>query len=53
MQLYVRDPLATEVTYQPEDNFRVDHEFWDGEKLVAVEIDGAEPEGYARDIPMR
>jgi hypothetical protein len=50
LQLYVQDPLAETVSYQPDNNFRVDYGFWTGEKLVAVEIDGAEPEGYARDI---
>jgi hypothetical protein len=50
LQLYVQDPLAETMSYQPDNNFRVDYGFWDGEKLMAVEIDGAEPEGYARDI---
>src|SRR5215467_622447 len=50
LQLYVQDPLAETVSYQPDNNFRVDYGFWDGTKLTAVEIDGAEPEGYARDI---
>jgi hypothetical protein len=50
LQLYVQDPLAEKVSYQPDNNFRVDYGFWDGQKLSAVEIDGAEPAGYARDI---
>jgi hypothetical protein len=50
MQMYVYDPLATTVTNQPNINFRVDYGFWDGEQLHAVEIDGSEPDGYARDI---
>jgi hypothetical protein len=50
LQLYVQDPLAETMSFQPDNNFRVDYGFWDGEKLIAVEIDGAEPEGYARDI---
>lgn len=50
LQLYVQDPLATTKSYQPDNNFRVDYGFWNGEQLIAVEIDGAEPEGYARDI---
>jgi hypothetical protein len=50
LQLYVQDPLAETLSFQPDNNFRVDYGFWDGEKLIAVEIDGAEPEGYARDI---
>jgi hypothetical protein len=50
LQLYVQDPLAATRSYQPDNNFRVAYGFWDGEKLTAVEIDGAEPEGYARDI---
>jgi Protein of unknown function (DUF559) len=50
LQLYVQDPLADTLSFQPDNNFRVDYGFWDGEKLIAVEIDGAEPEGYARDI---
>jgi hypothetical protein len=48
--LYVQDPLAETTSYHPDNNFRVDYGFWNGEKLIAVEIDGAEPEGYARDI---
>jgi hypothetical protein len=50
LQLYVQDPLSETKTYQPDNNFRVDYGFWNGKKLVAVEIDGAEPAGYARDI---
>lgn len=50
LQLYVQDPLAETKTYQPDNNFRVDYGFWDGQQLVAIEIDGAEPAGYARDI---
>jgi hypothetical protein len=50
MKLYVQDPLAEVETYEPKNNFRVDFGFWDGERLTAVEIDGAEPAGYARDI---
>jgi len=36
--------------YETNNNFRVDYGFWNGKQLIAVEIDGAEPEGYARDI---
>jgi len=50
LQLYVQDPLSEKMSYQPDNNFRVDYGFWNGEKLVAVEIDGAEPTGYAKDI---
>jgi hypothetical protein len=50
LQLYVNDPLSPSESYQPDKNFRVDYGFWDGEKLTAVEIDGAEPSGYARDV---
>ncbi|KRR21386.1 hypothetical protein CQ14_06975 [Bradyrhizobium lablabi] len=50
LQLYVQDPLAETKSYQPDNNFRVDYGFWNGEQLIAVEIDGAEPAGYARDI---
>jgi hypothetical protein len=50
LQLYVQDPLVETKTYHPDNNFRVDYGFWNGEKLIAVEIDGADPEGYARDI---
>lgn len=50
MQLYVQDPLASVESYEPQNNFRVDFGFWDGERLTAVEIDGAEPEGHARDV---
>jgi hypothetical protein len=31
LQLYVQDPLAGTVSYQPDNNFRVDYGFWDGE----------------------
>jgi hypothetical protein len=50
LQLYVQDPLAETDSYEPDNNFRVDYGFWNGEKLIAVEIDGADPAGYARDI---
>lgn len=50
MQLYVEDPLEDQWTYEPTNNFRVDFGFWDGVRLTAVEIDGNEPSGYARDI---
>jgi hypothetical protein len=50
LQLYVQDPLAETKSYEPDNNFRVDYGFWNGEQLIAVEIDGAEPAGYARDI---
>jgi hypothetical protein len=50
LQLYVQDPLSGTKTFQPDNNFRVDYGFWDGQNLIAVEIDGAEPAGYARDI---
>ena len=49
MQLYVEDVLDFKWSFQPRNNFRVDFGFWTG-TLVAVEIDGNEPEGYARDI---
>ncbi len=52
MQLYVHDPLEDDWSgrYEPSNNFRVDFGFWTGTKLIAIEIDGNEPEGYARDI---
>jgi hypothetical protein len=50
LQLYVHDPLSEAWTYEPRNNFRVDYGFWNGQQLIAVELDGAEPEGYARDI---
>src|SRR5436190_20708805 len=50
MQLYVRDPLEEEWTFEPSNNFRVDFGFWTGETLIAIEIDGSEPSGYARDV---
>jgi len=50
LQLYVQDPLAETRAYQPDNNFRVDYGFWNGQNLIAVEIDGAEPDGYAKDI---
>jgi len=49
-QLYVNDPLAPSVNDQPDNNFRFDYGFWDGKKLIAVELDGAEPGGNAKDI---
>jgi hypothetical protein len=48
LQLYVNDPLSP--SYEPHNNFRVDYGFWNGRQLIAVEIDGAEPEGYAKDV---
>jgi hypothetical protein len=50
MQLYVEDVLDFQWSFEPRNNPRVDFGFWTGTKLVAVEIDGNEPEGYARDI---
>jgi hypothetical protein len=52
MQLYVEDPLEDDwsATYEPSNNFRVDFGFWTGESLIAIEIDGSEPSGYARDV---
>jgi hypothetical protein len=51
MQLYVRDPLEDAVfRFEPSNNFRVDFGFWTGTSLVAIEIDGNEPEGYAADV---
>jgi hypothetical protein len=49
LQVYVNDPLAPSVTGQPDNNFRVDYGFWDGERLMGVELDGAEPDGYAKE----
>jgi hypothetical protein len=50
LQFYVRDPLSDWESYQPDINFRVDYAFWTGQRWIAVEIDGAEPAGYARDV---
>jgi hypothetical protein len=50
MQIYVHDPLGTNNAAPPDCNFRFDYGFWDGNQLIAVEIDGADPAGYARDI---
>jgi hypothetical protein len=50
MQIYVRDPLGMNKAIHPDCNFRFDYGFWNGTRLIAVEIDGAEPSGYARDI---
>jgi hypothetical protein len=52
MQLYVHDPLEDDWSdrFEPSNNFRVDFGFWTGTRLIAVEIDGNEPSGYARDI---
>ena len=50
MQLYVHDPLEPGWQYEPTNNFRVDFGFWTGTRIVAVEIDGHEPEGYASDV---
>ena len=41
MQLYVQDQLARVASYEPKNNFRFDYGFWDGERLIAIEIDGA------------
>ena len=30
LQLYVQGPLAETVSYQPDNNFKVDYGFWDG-----------------------
>jgi hypothetical protein len=49
-QQYFRDPLSSSASYQHNINYRFDYLFWDGDKLIAVEIDGAEPAGYERDI---
>jgi hypothetical protein len=46
MQIYVHDPLDDNWAFEPTNNFRVDFGFWTGSHLVAVEIDGHEPEGY-------
>jgi very-short-patch-repair endonuclease len=52
MQIYVHDPLEDDWSgrFEPSNNFRVDFGFWTGTNLIAVEIDGNEPDGYARDI---
>jgi hypothetical protein len=51
MQVYVHDPLEDAVfRFEPSNNFRVDFGFWTGMRLVAIEIDGNEPEGYAADV---
>jgi hypothetical protein len=51
MQVYVHDPLVDDWTaFEPTNNFRVDFGFWTGTQLVAVEIDGHEPEGYSQDV---
>jgi hypothetical protein len=49
MQIYVTDPLDYH-SWEPSNNFRVDYGFWDGKQLIAIEIDGSEPSGYARDV---
>lgn len=48
-QFYCHDPLQPH-SFIPENNFRVDFAFWTGEKFIAIEIDGNEPEGYAADV---
>jgi hypothetical protein len=50
MQIYVHDPLDKRWSFEPTNNFRVDFGFWDGRRLVAVEIDGNDPGGYASDV---
>jgi hypothetical protein len=50
MQVYVEDVLDPRWSFEPTNNFRVDFGFWTGTQLVAVEIDGNEPEGYAADV---
>lgn len=59
--LYLEDPLLTDRSYEkiraqlyrptpPDYMVKVDFAFWTGEKLVAVEIDGSEPQGYENDV---
>ena len=50
MQVYVEDILDQRWSFEPTNNFRVDFGFWTGTQLVAVEMDGNEPEGYAADV---
>jgi len=51
VQIYVHDPLEDNwMVFEPTNNFRVDFGFWTGTRLVGVEIDGYEPEGYSRDV---
>jgi hypothetical protein len=50
MQLYVENPLDETWSFEPTNNFRVDFGFWNGTELLAIEIDGNEPGGYARDL---
>jgi len=51
MQLYVHDVLDFgRWSFEPNNNFRVDFGFWTGTKLIAVEMDGNNPEGYAGDV---
>lgn len=50
VQIYCEDPLSWDGDLTPENNFRVDFAFWTGKRLVAVEIDGNEPGGYANDV---
>jgi len=51
MQLYVHDTLDFgRWSFEPNNNFRVDFGFWTGTKLIAVEMDGNNPEGYAGDV---
>jgi len=50
MQIYVEDPLQEDWPFEPTNNFRVDFGFWTGTQLLAIEIDGNDPGGYARDL---
>jgi len=43
MQIYVHDPLTSEMNFEPDNNFRVDFGFWNGRNIIAVEIDGMPP----------
>jgi hypothetical protein len=51
MQIYVNDPITDGwATYEPMNNFRIDFGFWTGSQIVAVEIEGYEPQGYSHDV---
>jgi len=50
--IYVRDPFKNyhEQEYSPDNMYRVDFAFWTGQKLVAVEIDGASHIGNSKHV---
>jgi hypothetical protein len=53
MQIYVHDPLRSDLNFEPDNNFRVDFGFWNGTNLIAIEIDGLPPPDRIKDEYVR